>query len=116
MTVEQARVLVVDDDESVRKALSALLAGEGYLIEVAGNGEEALRVLSQFDPDVVLTDLHMPVLDGLGLLERGKPLAPHATFVMMTAFASIETAVQAVKQGAENYLTKPLDFSSMSAL
>ncbi|MFW6087840.1 MAG: sigma-54-dependent transcriptional regulator, partial [Myxococcota bacterium] len=65
---------------------------------------------------VVLTDLKMPGLDGIGLLEQGRPLAPHAAFVVMTAFGSIETAVEAIKKGAENYVTKPLDMEAVLAM
>ncbi len=112
----KGRVLVVDDEANARHALAELLGDEGYVTEVAADGSQALRVLESFDPHVVLTDLKMPVLEGLSLLEQGKPLVPHATFVVMTAFASIDTAVQAIKRGAENYLTKPLDLDAVSAL
>jgi DNA-binding NtrC family response regulator len=113
---EKGRVLVVDDEVNARNALAELLRDEDYVTEVAADGSQALRMLEAFDPDVVLTDLKMPVLDGLGLLERGRPLVPHAAFVVMTAFGSIDTAVQAIKAGAENYLTKPLDLDAVSAL
>jgi DNA-binding NtrC family response regulator len=110
------RVLVVDDEPNARSALAELLRDEGYVTAVAQNGQEALALLAEFDPDVVLTDLKMPVLDGLGLVTQGKPLVPHAAFVMMTAFGSIDTAVTAIKAGAENYLTKPLDLDAVALL
>ncbi len=116
MSSNKGRVLVVDDEANARNALAELLQDEGYVTEVAADGRQALRMLETFEPDVVLTDLKMPVLDGLSLLEQGRPLAPHAAFVVMTAFASIDTAVQAIKRGAENYLTKPLDLEAVSAL
>ena len=112
----KGRVLVVDDEVNARNALAELLRDEGYTTEVAADGAHALRVLEGFDPDVVLTDLKMPVLDGLGLLERARPMVPHAAFVVMTAFGSIDTAVQAIKRGAENYLTKPLDMDAVGAI
>ena len=93
-----------------------MLGDEGYVTAVAADGGSALRMLESFDPDVVLTDLKMPVMDGLTLLEQGRPLVPYASFVVMTAFGSIDTAVQAMKRGAENYLTKPLDLDAVSAL
>ena len=105
----KGRVLVVDDEVNARNALAELLRDEGYHTEVAADGAQALRMLESSEPDVVLTDLKMPVMDGLTLLEQGRPLAPHAAFVVMTAFGSIDTAVQAIQRGAENYLTKPLD-------
>jgi DNA-binding NtrC family response regulator len=116
MTQSKGRVLVVDDETNARNALAELLRDEGYVTEVAADGRQALARLDSFEPDVVLTDLKMPIVDGLTLLEQGRPLVPHAAFVVMTAFGSIETAVTAIKRGAENYLTKPLDLDSVSAL
>jgi DNA-binding NtrC family response regulator len=116
MTEDKGRILVVDDETNARNALAELLRDEGYVTEVAAEGRSALRMLESFDPDVVLSDIQMPLLDGLGLLAQGKPLVPHASFVMMTAHGSIATAVEAIKQGAENYLTKPLDLDAVSAL
>jgi DNA-binding NtrC family response regulator len=116
MTQEKGRVLVVDDEANARNALAELLRDDGYLTEVAADGQHALRVMDSFEPDVVLTDLKMPVMDGLKLLELGKQRFPHAAFLVMTAFGSIETAVDAIKRGAENYVTKPLDLDAVSAL
>jgi DNA-binding NtrC family response regulator len=116
MTQDRGRVLVVDDEANARNALAELLRDEGYVTEVAADGQHALRMLESFEPDVVLTDLKMPVMDGIKLLELGRARAPHASFVVMTAFGSIETAVEAIKRGAENYLTKPLDLDAVSAL
>jgi DNA-binding NtrC family response regulator len=113
---ERGRVLVVDDEANARNALAELLRDEGYITEVAGDGQHALRALESFDADVVLTDLKMPVMDGLKLLELARPRYPHTAFVVMTAFGSIDTAVEAIKRGAENYLTKPLDLDTVSAL
>jgi DNA-binding NtrC family response regulator len=112
----KGRVLVVDDEPNARNALAELLRDEGYTTDVAADGQQAMKVLESFDPDVVLTDLKMPVMSGLDLLQQGKPLIPHASFLVMTAFGSIETAVTAMKRGAENYVTKPLDLEAVSAL
>jgi DNA-binding NtrC family response regulator len=116
MSQRQGRILVVDDEENARTALAELLAEEGYETETAADGQQALRLLPQFDPDVVLTDLKMPGLDGIGLLDQGRKEAPHAAFVVMTAFGSIETAVEAIKKGADNYVTKPLDMDAVTAM
>jgi DNA-binding NtrC family response regulator len=113
---QRGRILVVDDEANARNALAELLRDEGYVTEVAGDGQHALRALESFDADVVLTDLKMPVMDGLKLLEHARPRCPHTSFVVMTAFGSIDTAVEAIKHGAENYLTKPLDLDAVSAL
>ncbi|MDD9933366.1 MAG: sigma-54 dependent transcriptional regulator [Myxococcales bacterium] len=112
----KGRVLVVDDEANAREALVELLADEGYDADSAADGRRALEVMGQFEPHVVLTDLKMPVLDGLGLLKQGRERHPHVAFVVMTAFGTIDTAVEAIKSGAENYLTKPVDLDALSAL
>ncbi len=112
----QGRILVVDDEANARTALSEILHEEGYTTETAADGFKALKKLEEFDPDVVLTDLKMPGLDGIGLVEKGQSAAPGAVFVVMTAFGTIGSAVEAVKKGAENYLTKPLDTEALLAV
>jgi len=116
MTKTRGRILVVDDEANAREALAELLEDEGYETATAADGEKALAAMQTFRPNVVLTDLKMPNLDGIGLLERGRIASPSTSFVVMTAFASIETAVEAIKKGAENYLTKPLDLGAVTAL
>ncbi|MFW6051681.1 MAG: sigma-54-dependent transcriptional regulator [Myxococcota bacterium] len=116
MANSRGRILIVDDEANAREALAELLADEGYDTATAADGQHALRALPSVDPDVVLTDLKMPGLDGIGLLEQGRALAPHAAFVVMTAFGSIETAVEAIKKGAENYVTKPLEMDAVTAM
>ncbi|MCG8555854.1 MAG: sigma-54 dependent transcriptional regulator [Proteobacteria bacterium] len=115
MADPKGRVLIVDDETNAREALAELLGADGYVTRTATDGQRALAVLEGFDPDVVLTDLKMPRLDGLGLLERAKPNVPHTAFIVMTAFGSIDTAVRAIQQGAESYVTKPVDMSALSA-
>jgi len=110
------RVLVVDDEANARQALVELLRLEGYEVESASDGKKALDRMAESEPEVVLTDLKMPVLDGLELLRRGKQRWPQTAFVVMTAFGSIDTAVEAIKLGAENYLTKPVDVAAVSAI
>ncbi|BDG08030.1 sigma-54-dependent transcriptional regulator [Anaeromyxobacter paludicola] len=103
------RILIVDDEPNARKGLADILREEGYDIREATDGEEALAQLVEFAPAAVLTDVRMPRMDGITLLKRARELGSEAVFVMMTAFASIETAVEAMRAGAENYLVKPLD-------
>jgi DNA-binding NtrC family response regulator len=110
------RVLIVDDEANARGALSEILHEEGYATETAADGFKALAKIAEFDPLVVLTDLKMPGLDGIGLVEKGRALSPATVFVVMTAFGTIGTAVEAVKMGADNYLTKPLDMDALSAV
>lgn len=110
------RVLIVDDEANARSALAELLDDAGYSVSTAADGRTALLQIEQMDPDVVLTDLKMPGMDGLSLIERGRPMSPHTTFIVMTAFATIDTAVKAIKLGAESYLTKPLELDAVMAI
>jgi DNA-binding NtrC family response regulator len=112
----RGRILIVDDEANARAALSEILREEGYATETAADGFKALGKLEEWNPDVVLTDLKMPGLDGIGLLEKASVAYPNATFVVMTAFGTIPNAVEAVKKGAYNYLTKPLDFQALSVV
>jgi hypothetical protein len=112
----RGRILIVDDEANARSALSELLHDEGYLTETAADGFKALGKLEDFCPDVILTDVKMPGMSGLEFMEKAKAAAPGAAFVVMTAFGTIASAVHAVKSGAENYLTKPLDFDALSAV
>jgi two-component system NtrC family response regulator len=107
------RILVVDDEKNARTALRTLLGEEGYDIAEAADGEEALSKIAELDPAVVLTDMRMPKMDGITLLRKAREAGSEAAFVMMTAFASVQAAVDAMKAGAENYLTKPLDLQAV---
>jgi DNA-binding NtrC family response regulator len=112
----RGRILVVDDEANARSALAEILRDEGYGAETAADGFKALGKLEEFAPDVILTDLKMPGLDGIAFMEKARAAAPGAVFVVMTAFGTISSAVEAVKQGAENYLTKPLDPTALTAV
>jgi DNA-binding NtrC family response regulator len=112
----RGRILIVDDEANARSALSEILREEGYATETAADGFKALGKLEEFAPDVVLTDLKMPGLDGIAFMEKARSASPGAVFVVMTAFGTISSAVEAVKKGAENYLTKPLDLAALSAI
>jgi two-component system, NtrC family, response regulator len=107
------RILVVDDEPNARAALRTILLDEGYDIAEASDGEEAIRILPGFAPSVVLADVRMPRIDGITLLRRAREAGSDAVFVMMTAFASVEAAVEAMRAGAENYLVKPLDVNAV---
>jgi two-component system NtrC family response regulator/two-component system response regulator HydG len=109
------RILVVDDEQNARDALKTIFTEEGYDVAEAADGEAGLAALSTFKPDAVLCDIRMPKMDGLQLLENSKAEGHSAVFVMVTAFGSIETAVQAMKMGAEDYVTKPVDVSAVLA-
>ena len=106
------RILVVDDETNARAALVSVLTDEGYQVAEAHDGEEGLAMLASFHPVAVLSDVHMPKLDGIGLLKAAREQGREAIFLMMTAFGSIELAVEAMKLGAENFLTKPLNIDA----
>ena len=109
MAESKGRILIVDDEANARAALSEILREEGYETETAADGFKALGKIGSFAPDLILTDLKMPGLDGIGLLKESRSASPTTVVVVMTAFGTIDSAVEAIKGGAENYLTKPLD-------
>jgi DNA-binding NtrC family response regulator len=110
------RILIVDDEASSRRGLRLLLGNAGYVVEEAADGAEALEKAGSFLPAVVIADLVMPKLDGLGLLQALRETLPWASVILLTAHASVETAVAAMKQGAYDYLTKPVDIPRLKLL
>jgi len=105
----QAHTLVVDDETNIREALATILEKRGYAVRTAGTGEEALEMLDVAPADLVLTDLKMPGMGGMSFLRRLKEKWPDTEVLIMTAFGSIDTAVEAMRSGAYDYLTKPID-------
>ena len=103
----KAKILVVDDEKDICKVLEFLLKSEGYAVSVAYNGEEALEKLKKDHFDVVITDLKMDKVDGVAVLEKTKELSSDTAVVIMTAFASVESAVNIMKKGASDYIVKP---------
>ncbi|MBI5444989.1 MAG: sigma-54-dependent Fis family transcriptional regulator [Deltaproteobacteria bacterium] len=101
-------ILVVDDDALVRRLMAGILRQEGYAVDEASGGREGLAKLSASAYDLVLTDLKMPDVSGTDLLREGKKLRPETSWVLVTAYGSIPSAVEAVKAGASDYLSKPL--------
>jgi two-component system response regulator AtoC len=100
-------VLVVDDEESMRHLLTVILTDRGYEVRAVSNGEDALRELSSRDYDLVLSDVRMPRMDGLVLLRRALELHPDLTFIVMSAYGTHDTAIEAMKAGAYDYVSKP---------
>lgn len=107
--MSQARVLAVDDQRYFRELIEGLLAEEGYAVQTAASGEEALHVLEREDFDVVVTDLVMPGIDGTQLVERLRERRPDQDIVMVTGVADVKTAVTAMKLGVTDYILKPFD-------
>ena len=104
------RIMVVDDSEIVREYLIKILNEAGYTdITQATTGAEALKLLEEDDFHLLLLDIQMPEVDGIETLQRGKKMHPNTQFIIMTAHGSLETAMEAIDQGAFNYVTKPFD-------
>jgi signal transduction histidine kinase len=108
-----ARLLVVDDEENLRITTSAILENEGYLVDCAASGDEAIALLAGTDYDLVLTDLHMEHGEGLAVLNEIRRNAPLTISVVLTGFASVESAIAALQEGAYDYLVKPCDIETM---
>jgi signal transduction histidine kinase/DNA-binding response OmpR family regulator len=107
------RVLVVDDEPSVVEVFQEFLAAQGYALSVAASGEEALRMLPDCRPDIVLTDLNLPGLSGLEVMRAAKSVDPEVCVVVVTGYASASTAIDALRQGAYDYVTKPFDLGDL---
>ncbi|MGB9761325.1 MAG: sigma-54-dependent transcriptional regulator [Caldimicrobium thiodismutans] len=105
--MEKPKILVVDDEVDILNILKFLLEREGYEVDTTLNGEEAIKKIEKNYYDIVLTDLRMPGISGIVLLEKTKELSPSTEVVIMTAYASIESAVEAIKKGAADYIVKP---------
>ncbi len=103
-----SRVLIIDDDESLRKVIGYMLEEAGYDVDRAASAEDGLRLVASRRPDLVLCDIKMPKRDGIELLADIKRIDASIPVVILTAFASVETAVEAMKRGATDYLTKPI--------
>ncbi|MCS6856676.1 MAG: sigma-54 dependent transcriptional regulator [Sandaracinaceae bacterium] len=109
----RARLLVVDDEHSALSALQKLLESEGYRVWCASNGEEALQHLDEIAPDLVITDLKMPGINGIELVEKVRSKNPSIPVIVVTAFGDVQSAVSAMRRGAEDYLSKPIDFDAL---
>jgi DNA-binding NtrC family response regulator len=107
------RILIIDDDRSLREILEAVLVDAGYETFAAANGTDGLRLASEKTPDLVLLDLRMPDIEGLEVLQKIKAVTPDLVVVMMTAYGSIKTAVEAIRHGAFDFLTKPFDLEEL---
>lgn len=113
MKVEKRKIMIVEDDVNLRDTLSSFLTRLGYEIVAAHDGREALEIVDREPPDLILSDINMPDIDGLTLLADVKKRYPDIVVVMMTAFSSIDSAVEAMRRGAEDYLSKPLQLADV---
>ena len=113
MVMNDRRVLAVDDEDSVRSLIKATLSAEGYIVSTAGSGQEALDTLAQGTVDLVLSDIKMPGMSGMDLLDQLVKRYPGTAVIMLTAVADTQTAVSAMKVGAYDYITKPFDLDDL---
>jgi two-component system response regulator PilR (NtrC family) len=101
------KILAVDDEQSMREFLDIMLKREGYHVSLASNGEEVSKLIEKDIFDLILLDIRMPKMDGIAVLKKIKALSPETIVIMITAYASTDTAIQAMKEGAYDYVTKP---------
>ncbi|MRR18896.1 sigma-54-dependent Fis family transcriptional regulator [bacterium] len=113
---EKISILIVDDEESVRDSLQNWFVEDGYAVECAENAKKALQLLDDRNFDIILADIKMPGMDGMEMHRRIKAMNRDSIVIIMTAFASVDTAVQALKEGAFDYVTKPFDPDDLSHL
>lgn len=108
-------IMVVDDDEDLRENLAEVLSGHDFTVTTAAGGEEALELLEQRPFDLILLDLVMPAMGGMEVLRRIREKTPRLPVIIFSAFATVENAVEAMRQGAQDYITKPFRLESLLA-
>ena len=109
----KSKILIVDDEKAIRESVSLVLSEEGYKTEIASNGNEALEFLNEQDYDVLITDLKMPGMDGIELIKKSMKICPQTSVIIITAHASVESAIEALRIGAFDYILKPFDFDDL---
>ncbi|HEX5025830.1 MAG TPA: sigma-54 dependent transcriptional regulator [Agriterribacter sp.] len=108
-----SNILIIDDEKAIRKTLGEILSYEGYKIDEAGDGEEGLKKFKEKTYDVVLCDIKMPKIDGIEFLDKANEISPDVPIIMISGHGTIETAVEAVKKGAYDYISKPPDLNRL---
>jgi cyclic di-GMP phosphodiesterase len=112
---KRPRALIVDDEQHLRRVLVRLMTADGFQCDEAGNGREALAVLAHHEAVIVLSDLHMPELDGIGLLREVRVKYPDTAVMLVSAIADVQTAVECLGEGAMDYVTKPFQLEEVRA-
>ncbi|RLA93356.1 MAG: sigma-54-dependent Fis family transcriptional regulator, partial [Deltaproteobacteria bacterium] len=105
--MKKRQILIVDDEENMRHMLTELLSDEGYGVDTARNGEEALNYMEEKEFDLVLCDVRMPKMDGLEFLRKARERRIETAIIMMSAYSTVDLAVEAMKLGASDYISKP---------
>lgn len=116
MTETKGRILIIDDEDVVRESLAEWFEAEGYEVKVSACGKEALAMVAETEFDLALLDIKMPGMDGMEVQQRLREADPELTVIIMTGYATVETAVQALKRGAYDYITKPVDPDELTHL
>src|SRR5215510_3538851 len=111
-----SRILIVDDEQSYRQLLSLVFEGDGNSVRTAMNGREAMRCLQDEPADLIISDVKMPDMDGIEMLRSVRETLPDMGVVLMTAFASVETAREAFKLGADDFIQKPFDVEELKLI
>jgi putative nucleotidyltransferase with HDIG domain len=111
-----ARILIAEDSAQMREVLNSYLTAQGFEVFEAADGTEAVQALGNLDFDLIISDIKMPGMDGLALLKKAKEIAPSSPFVLITGFPNLDDAVEAMRYGAVDYLTKPFRFSQIDVL
>ncbi len=107
-------ILIIEDDRNTKEGLKKFLEGEKYRVTAFENGKEAIKYLKQSKVDVILTDMKMPGMDGIEVLKKSQKISPSTLVIILTAYGTVENAVEAMKSGAYDYLTKPLNLDKLS--
>jgi two-component system response regulator ResD len=110
---EQSRILIIDDQETIRKSLKLALEREGYLVDTAENGQEAIRKSKEEFYNMALVDLHLPDMDGIELLTKMRETVPKMVKIIITGYPSLENSIEAVNRGADGYVVKPYTMEAL---
>ena len=111
--MSKGTVLIVDDEQAIRESLSLVLEDEGYTCLCAADGSKALEIITGQKIDILITDVHMPKMDGLQLLLATKKSSPNTHSIVITAYSETDNAIKSLHMGASGYLIKPLDFDDV---
>src|SRR5918912_1830559 len=111
-----AKLLVADDEQGIRQLLTLVFEREGHSVRTAEGGRRALQLLREEPADLIVSDIKMPDMDGIELLRAARELLPDVAVVMMTAFATVETAREAFKLGADDFIQKPFDVEELKLI
>jgi DNA-binding response OmpR family regulator len=110
---QAARILVIDDEESVRKSLALVLKDEGYAVDVAENGEEAIKKSRANFYNLALVDIRLPDIDGISLLQQLRETVPKMVKIIITGYPSLDNSIEAVNRGADGYIVKPYSMENL---